>query len=63
MGVDFSRKIIGLQVSYKYIGKWIKNLLNENEYQIVAIRKRNACAEVYLDDISPLEWSRLFFFF
>ncbi len=63
MGVDFSRKIIGLQVSYKYIGKWIKNLLNENEYQIVAIRKRNACAEVYLDDISPLEWSRVFSFF
>lgn len=62
-GVDFNRKIIGLQVSYKFIGKWIKDLFHESEYQIVAIRKRNEYAEVFLDDITPFEWSRVFTFF
>lgn len=62
-GVDFSRKIIGLQVSYKYIGKWVRDLFDDREYQIVALRMRNAYAEVFLEDITPFEWSRVFSFF
>lgn len=63
LGVDFKRKVIGLQVSYKHIGKWVRDLFDESEYQIVALRVRNAYAEVFLEDITPFEWSRVFTFF
>lgn len=62
-GVDFNRKVIGLQVSNRHVGKWIKNIFNSDEYQIVSIRIRNPYAEKFLDFLSPFEWSRVFAFF
>lgn len=62
LGVDFSKKIIGLQVNYELLGKMVKNAVG-SECQVVAIRRRNPYADIYIEDLSPLEWSRVFSLF
>lgn len=61
-GVDFSKKIIGIQSSLDSIGYAIKKI-NITDVQLVAIRDDNKYADVYIDDLTPLEWSRVFSFF
>ena len=60
-GVDFSKPIIGLMAGEPY-GKMIKKHYN-NKVQIVALYVPNKYADVYLYDLNPLEWSRVFSFF
>jgi len=60
-GVDFSKPIIGLMAGEPY-GKMIKKYY-KNKVHIVALYTPNKYADVYLYDLSPLEWSRVFSFF
>lgn len=61
-GVDFTKKIVGLQVNYELIGKMVREAVND-EYQIVAIRKHNKYADIFIEDLTPLEWARVFSLF
>lgn len=60
-GVDFSKPIIGLMAGEPY-GKMIKKHY-KNKVQVVALYLPNKYADVYLNDLNPLEWSRVFSFF
>ena len=60
-GVDFSKPIIGLMAGEPY-GKMIKKYY-KNKVQILALYAPNKYADVYLYDLDPLEWSRVFSFF
>lgn len=60
-GIDFSKPIIGLMAGEPY-GKMIKKHY-KNKVQIVALYLPNKYADVYLYDLDPLEWSKVFSFF
>ena len=60
-GIDFSKPIIGLMASVPY-GKMIKRHYKD-KVQVVALYAPNKYADVYLYDLDPLEWSRVFSFF
>lgn len=60
-GVDFSKPIIGLMAGVPY-GKMIKKYYKD-KVQIVALYTPNKYADVYLYDLDPLEWSRVFSLF
>lgn len=60
-GVDFSRPLIGLMGG----GYWGKNIRKYfgGRAQIVALYEPNRYADVFLGDLNPLEWARVFSFF
>jgi hypothetical protein len=60
-GADFSRPIIGLMAG-GYYGKKIKEYFG-NKVQIIAIYEPNRYADVFLSNLNPLEWARVFSFF
>jgi len=60
-GIDFSKPIIGLMAGEPY-GKMIKKYY-KNKVQIVALYLPNKYADVYLYDLNPLEWARVFSLF
>lgn len=60
-GVKFDKPIIGLMAGEPY-GKMIKKYFRDR-VQVVAVYEPNKYADVYLYDLNPLEWSRIFSFF
>lgn len=61
-GVDFNKKIIGLQVNAERIGEVVNKIKHDNN-QVVAIRCENRYADVNIKNLTPLEWSRVFSLF
>ena len=51
--------IICLMLKHKEYGKVIKEHYG-NKYKLVAVRRNNPYADVYIPELSPLEWSRIF---
>lgn len=60
-GIDFKKPIIGL-MGGEWLGKEIRRLFGK-ENQIVAIYEPNRYADVFLYDLTPFEWARVFSFF
>lgn len=60
-GIDFSKPVIGLMASEPY-GEMIKKYF-KNSVQIAAVYQPNRNADVFLYDLTPLEWSRVFALF
>ncbi len=60
-GVDFSKKLIGLMAG-NHIGREIKKRYGK-QMQIIALYEPNKYADVFLYDLSPLEWAKVFSFF
>lgn len=63
-GVDFSKKIVGIQLRCEALGEKIADCLDlGSDYQYVIIRKRNSISNIFIDTLNPLEWSIVFGFF
>lgn len=60
-GVDFSKPLIGLMAGNS-VGREIKRRW-KGKVQIIALYQPNEYADVYLNDLSPYEWARVFTFF
>ena len=60
-GVDFSKTLVGLMAGEK-IGREVKKRYGD-KIQLIALYEPNKYADVYLNDLTPLEWSRVFSFF
>lgn len=60
-GVDFSKPIIGLMCS-SWLAKNVRANLGE-EFQYVSIYHYNGYEDVFLDNLSPFEWSKVFSLF
>ncbi len=60
-GVDFSKPLIGLMAG-ESIGREIKSYWKDKA-QIISLYEYNKYADVYLYDLSPYEWARVFSFF
>jgi hypothetical protein len=61
LGINTDKPIIGIMAS-DWLGKKIKELFSP-DYQIVAVYQPNSYADVYLHDLTPFEWSRVFSLF
>ncbi len=61
-GVDFSKPLIGIMGSPKNIGRELKQHFG-NRVQFVALYWENNWADVYLHDLNPFEWARVFSLF
>ncbi len=60
-GVDFSKPLIGLMAS-NVIGREIKKRW-KGKVQIIALYEPNKYADVFLNDLTPFEWAKVFAFF
>ncbi len=60
-GVDFSKPLIGMMAG-DTIGAAIKRHYG-NKVQIVSVYTANPYADVFLNDLTPFEWARVFSFF
>lgn len=60
-GVDFSKPIIGLMCS-DWLAKQVRKNLGDT-YQYVSVYSRNGYEDVFLADLNPFEWARVFSFF
>lgn len=58
-GIDFSKPIVCVMLKDKSFGELTKKYFGE-DYTIVALKTANPYADVFLDDLTPLEWSRVF---
>ncbi len=61
-GVDFSKPLIGIMGSTNNIGRELKSHFGDR-VQLVALYRENAWADVYLHDLTPFEWGRVFSLF
>lgn len=60
-GVDFSKPLIGLMAG-ESIGAAVKRHYG-NSVQLIALYAPNRYADVFLNDLTPFEWARVFSFF
>jgi len=60
-GVDFSKPLIGIMAT-NAIGKQIKRKF-KNRVQLIAVYEPNKYADIFLNDLTPYEWARVFSFF
>lgn len=60
-GVDFTKPIIGLMCD-DWLAKRAKKIFGD-KYQLVAIYQYNQYADIFISDLSPFEWARVFSFF
>jgi hypothetical protein len=60
-GVDFSKKLVGIMAG-EQIGYEIKKKYKD-KIQLIAVYQPNKYADVYLYDLNPYEWSRVFSIF
>ena len=58
-GISQDDKIIILMLKKDVYGKYIREAFGD-KYKIVSVRKRNPFADVFLRDLTPLEWSKVF---
>lgn len=58
-GIKKEDKIIILMLKEEKIGEYIRRKY-QNEYKIVAVRKKNKYADIFINDLTPLEWSKIF---
>ncbi len=61
-GVDFSKPLIGLMGSDKKIGRELKRYFG-SRVQLIALYYPNCWSDVYLYDLNPFEWARVFSLF
>ena len=61
-GVDFSKPLIGMMGSTRNIGRELKRYFGDR-VQLIAVYRENAWADVYLHDLNPFEWGRVFSLF
>ncbi len=61
-GVDFSKPLIGIMGSTQNIGRELKSHFGDR-VQLIALYRENAWADVYLHDLTPFEWGRVFSLF
>ena len=61
-GVDFTKPLIGIMGYPARIGKELKRKLG-SEVQLIALYEENSYADVYLHDLTPFEWARVFSLF
>ncbi len=61
-GVDFSKPLIGIMGSTANIGRELKAHFGDR-VQLIAVYRQNAWADVYLHDLTPFEWGRVFSLF
>ncbi len=61
-GVDFSKPLIGIMGYPNKIGRELKHRLGK-EVQLVALYEENHWADVFLYDLTPFEWARVFSLF
>lgn len=60
-GVNFNKPLIGIMGNNE-LGKNIKKLFSK-KFQIIAVYKPNNSADIFLNDLNPFEWARVFSFF
>lgn len=60
-GIDLSKSIIGI-MGDDDIGNFVRGMFGD-KYQIVAVYSKLKVADYYLDDLTPLEWARVFSLF
>lgn len=58
-GIDFSKPIVFVMLKDSSFGELTKACFGE-DYTIVALKNANAYADIFLDDLTPLEWARVF---
>lgn len=61
-GVDFSKPLIGIMGSTRNIGRELRRYFGDR-VQLIAVYRENAWADVYLHDLNPFEWGRVFSLF
>ncbi|MBR6826484.1 MAG: polysaccharide pyruvyl transferase family protein [Oscillospiraceae bacterium] len=61
-GVDFSKPLVGIMGSTNHIGRELKAYFGDR-VQFVALYRNNDWADVYLYDLTPFEWGRVFSLF
>lgn len=60
-GVDFTKPILGLMCD-DWLAKIAKKIFGD-DYQLVAVYQYNQYADIFIPDLSPYEWARVFSFF
>ncbi len=60
-GVNFNKPLIGI-MGNNILGENIKRLFSE-KFQIIAVYEPNKSADIFLNDLNPFEWARVFSFF
>ena len=60
--MSFNRPIIGMMCQSEHVGRLIREKYAD-KYDIVALYKDNKYADVFLYDLTPFEWGRVFSFF
>lgn len=60
-GIDFSKPIFGI-MGGEWLGKIARDLVGENA-QLIAVYEPNKYADMYVSDLSPFEWAKIFSLF
>lgn len=60
-GVDFTKPVIGI-MAQDWLGKLVRDIFGD-KYQIVAVFKDNPYADIYINYLTPFQWSKIFRFF
>ena len=61
-GVDFTKPLIGVMAENRTYAKMIKQKYG-NKVQLVAVYEPNPYADIYINDLNPYEWAKVFSFF
>lgn len=60
-GIDFSKPIIGI-MGEGWLGRLLREIVGD-KYQIVAVYVENGFADVFLSELTPFEWAKVFSLF